>query len=787
MNQKDSLYFKISPQGVVENLGMTNDPYKMNWVITGDYLDEAGFTSKDKLFGHFDLRVDGVNYNSNYQKTKIIKKDKTTLVCYDFINFSVVSSYSLAKDGRQINWHLSLINQTTQNMIVEDFGVWTSLAYVMFRTHDLSKNVHQSAAIFPSISTNFTKLSAVRRSHTEQNIGIFQTEGNVLSVGTYCEFENKFFEDVSPSLDGLLYHRLILAGGYLEGQNEKDWIYSSEPLILSSQEKRDWEFQICAFADQDDFYKKSYEFGHPIIKNDPLAIVGEDYSAKVILPNNVSLSNCYVESMREGSLKKKCVDFETEGNQAILHAKFDCLGEHKIYLELSNNKEDFFVINVMGPIRELIENRTDYLCEKRYLGEAGVPSHSFLPISKQGESLGKMSLILKANLIGEMNSEQIEKVEKSAVYYVKAKWFKDGDFQHPSPLYGDFYRVMDYEYIGHLFFLLSQVPDENLKIYSSEVYLEWAAKVVELRINPAKHNNQRAKEETSMLGCFFLYIKELLQALKESKKNDIYEKLSNLWMQHLADVDEQSSTYQAAVTEHYYDNAGFGPAAAALSDSEFDKGARTYGELLLANIGYSNDFRAQNPDRWWEALSYMIHSLWGGISASASLHAFHYFKDPRYLLASYRATVGILYCYDSHSNATSELSKGEAASTYSVAGPHLNRPDLSRERFGQSIFHTDGGIFNKLFEKEASSHDWDMGEELVAYLDGFGQNVYCYHTEAGWQVINGRLERKDGELLIRSFAPYPKRAILLLKGNFFELEHLFGSYFLLDEKKATRY
>lgn len=98
------------------------------------------------------------------------------------------------------------------------------------------------------------------------------------------------------------------------------------------------------------------------------------------------------------------------------------------------------------------------------------------------------------------------------------------------------------------------------------------------------------------------------------------------------------------------------------------------GNSFLANIGYSNDFRAQNPDRWWEALTYMIHSLWGGVTAAAAYKVFLYLKDTRYLEASYRATAGILYCYDTHATATSPLEKGMAASTYAVAGPHINRP-----------------------------------------------------------------------------------------------------------------
>ena len=89
-----------------------------------------------------------------------------------------------------------------------------SLAYVMFRDKNVRRNAEQSAAVFPSISPNYTKLAAVRRTAGMKNLGVYQLSGTVRSVGTYCEYTNRFFVNVSPSLDGLLFHQLVLAGGY---------------------------------------------------------------------------------------------------------------------------------------------------------------------------------------------------------------------------------------------------------------------------------------------------------------------------------------------------------------------------------------------------------------------------------------------------------------------------------------------------------------------------------------------------------------------------------------------
>ena len=142
----------------------------------------------------------------------------------------------------------------------------------------------------------------------------------------------------------------------------------------------------------------------------------------------------------------------------------------------------------------------------------------------------------------------------------------------------------------------------------------------------------------------------------------------------------------------------------------------------------------------------MMHSLWGGITAAAAQIAGEHLGDPE--------LVAMLYLYDSNATATDRILKpGEAASTYSIAGPNINRPDLSRNRFGQSIFASNGGIFARLFpDGYTGEDDWDMGEELVAYLNGFGQKTYLYRDDTDrWRAINGRVT-DDGEVV--TMAPY---------------------------------
>mgnify|MGYP000473654005 CR=1 FL=1 len=76
---------------------------------------------------------------------------------------------------------------------------------------------------------------------------------------------------------------------------------------------------------------------------------------------------------------------------------------------------------------------------------------------------------------------------------------------------------MDFEYIGHLFYLLSEFDDQILELYTADTYLEWAADVFELRVNPDLHEDERGKEESQMLGVYFLYFEDLLIKLKEKE------------------------------------------------------------------------------------------------------------------------------------------------------------------------------------------------------------------------------------------------------------------------------
>lgn len=758
--ENQNFIIDFSPNGNVSKLILKNDPHQMNWVVDEKYLENVDYKDKDKLFGNFCVAINDKKYNSNELTGNLSISEEVATITYVLDEVKVLFTYDLQQSADSLFWTIQLINRTQHNVSISDFRVWASFAYVMYRMNDLNLQTNHSAAVFPSVSKSFTKLACVRRSHTAPHLGLYQLDGETKSVGTYCQYENRFFENVSPSLDGVLFHQLVLAGGYPQGFTNSDWIYAKDGFLMKADEKKTWQFVLEPFENQENFYEVGKKYGHPVYYFEPLAITKQPYDFSFTLPSHLSLKDAFVEykDSNEAIKTQNIMSFMNKSDSSYQATMlFEVPGEHKLSIELDNGKVDSIVINVMKPIQSMINSRAEYISNVLYSGPDGTAPYSYSPVSNQGESLGKLSFVLKKNLLDDLpNITEVQKVEESCVKYIRPKWFVNGDFLKPSFLYGEFYRCMDYEYIGHVFYLLSRFDQSLLKYNTPETYLEWAAEVFRLRVNPDLHHTVRGKEEAKMLGTFFLYIDGLLDEIKKRGLADKYKEIQALWSDIAAAVAEGSDAYKAAVTEHFYDNAGFGPAAGALASSGHIEAAKKYGELLLANIGFSNDFRAQNPDRWWEALSYMIHSLWGGLTAAAALKVYEKLQDTRYLKAAYRATAGILYCYDTDAKATDKrLNPGEAASTYSVAGPHINRPDLSRNRFGQSTFYRDGGIFSKLFNKEEETADWDMGEELAAYLDGFGKKTFLYKEDNQIKAINGCIEHTEEGLLIHSYAPYP--------------------------------
>lgn len=248
------LNFERNERGALIKLTFSDDPTKMNWVVDPHYLDQVGYADQDKLFGEFQLTVNGEDYRSIDFRPTVSTGPTASTVEYRLPMADLREDYQ--SDDHQLGWQIRLKNTSSQAITINNLGVWLSLAYIMFRDQDVQRNAEQSTAVFPSISPSYTKLAAVRRKSGLTNLGFYQLAGTVRSVGTFAEYTNRFFENVSPSLDGILFHQLILAGGYPHGQGpHNDWIYSRAGLRLAAGEEREWQFAFAEFADQAGFYR----------------------------------------------------------------------------------------------------------------------------------------------------------------------------------------------------------------------------------------------------------------------------------------------------------------------------------------------------------------------------------------------------------------------------------------------------------------------------------------------------------------------------------------------------
>ncbi|MCR8657753.1 hypothetical protein [Paenibacillus endoradicis] len=776
--RNDTFEVYLSPQGTVESISLTDDPEKMNWVIDLQYVKDTGYSNQDKRFGQWSAIIDDEVIESvNLQPQIEVMDDKSAIVTFLHDKFNVQYDYLLNNNG-EWKWNIRCSNPTNYAVRVNGFHSWFSLAYIMFRDPDVSRNMKHSCAVFPHLGGDFAKFAAIRRSNEAPHLAIYSTGERIASFGTYCSYVNRFLEQVSPSLDGMLYHRLSFVedGSSMEQSADSDWIYGGDysSITLEPSAEREWSFVFTPFKEQEEFYTKARTYGHPHWTYSPVTTTEGKFFAEVNLPENGTLHSVKILSVidKVGTVMETDIstEFKLVSNEKSKRLRvvlpLTSAGEIKLVARLGNGKYDVIVGNVLEPVHNILEKRAAWLCDNSFNTSQENRPYAFLPLSNQGESLGKLSFILMKNLLSPPVPAQVEKVEKSAFFDLKQHWFEDGDFMIPKPLYGSFYRIYDFDYIGHVYFLLSKFDKSLLNYRNPEIYLAWAAQVMCIRLDPECHQNKREKEESQLVGVFILYIAELLEDLKEREFTYWYDKLNKLWLEFVKGLKQGSQGYQGAVTEHFYDNAGFGLTCEALCLAKLTDEAELYAPLIIANVGFSNDYRANAPDRWWEALSFMAHSLWGGLVAGAARSSYETIGDIRLLEAGYRATMTMFNCYDWNVQSTTrKLKPGEAASTYSIAAPNLNMPELSRNRFGQSIFKKSSDpLFSSLFSN-IEGDDWDMGEELVAYMRGFGSTTYLYTDgEGSLRCINGFIEPTEEGWEITSYAAYPTRYVMLEKG-----------------------
>ena len=126
MLENHSFRASFGEDGHLSDLFIINDAHKMNWVITNDYLEKLGYAGEDKLFGNFDLRMGQEELASSQIQPKIVEEKSAITVTYDFEKVSVRLCYDFTEEN-QLDWSIDLFNQTDQDLVVDDFGVWISL------------------------------------------------------------------------------------------------------------------------------------------------------------------------------------------------------------------------------------------------------------------------------------------------------------------------------------------------------------------------------------------------------------------------------------------------------------------------------------------------------------------------------------------------------------------------------------------------------------------------------------------------------------------------------------
>ena len=84
MIENQKFCMSVDPEGRVSELIMKHDPYKMNWVMDAAYLREAGYQDADKLFGAFELIVDGEKISSKGCVPEVKEEKEKVEITYDF-------------------------------------------------------------------------------------------------------------------------------------------------------------------------------------------------------------------------------------------------------------------------------------------------------------------------------------------------------------------------------------------------------------------------------------------------------------------------------------------------------------------------------------------------------------------------------------------------------------------------------------------------------------------------------------------------------------------------------
>ncbi|MDU5951106.1 MAG: hypothetical protein E6Z15_29100, partial [Paenibacillus macerans] len=354
----------------------------------------------DKLFGEWMAVVDGRTLNSA-ELTPEITRESDSRMRVRFMAEKLEINLTYALEEECIRWIVECKNRADRSVRIEGLHIWFALAYVMFRDENVLRNMRQSCAVFAHLGGDFAKFAAIRRSDEAPHLAVYGVKGRTAAFGSFCRYENRFLEQVSPSLDGVLFHRLSLVedGGSMPESAAADWIYREgyHPVVLEAGQNMSWEYAFASCEGREDFYRQAMAYCHPRWEYTPVLVRGGMFEAELELPAGERVREIRVVSAvpdaagsfrrREEAVTERLAADGEHGEVLRLALWREEAGEHKLELTLDDGRKDVLVWNVLEPVDRILEKRAEWLCRNNYdpAGTAGRP-HAFLPLSNQGES-----------------------------------------------------------------------------------------------------------------------------------------------------------------------------------------------------------------------------------------------------------------------------------------------------------------------------------------------------------------------------------------------------------------
>ena len=748
--QNEWISFSADPAaGTVTDLRCREDS-RINWLIDGETANRYGYgDAAAKLLGKSVLRTAGQNWETENMAPAGVEEGENK-ICFRYLLGKLELRHTFEIAEGSFRWMIELENHGSAPARIDQMYHWMPVQYVMHETRE--ENLHCSCSFVPSVSEDCSYALCRRRDGSGPDMVAANMGGGLRSFGSLCRYKNLFFEKEAPSLSGMV---LMCAVNCFceEVPQTVDWMYGDlrKPVVIGSGEvfRDDYSF---FFTRRGELEKDLLQHELPVFRYEPAVICGRECSVS-LKSSSPAVSYRLLTADRSGVHEEDAGTAErAEDGFTVSLKPFRIPGERKLCVTFENGKTASVIFAVYSSMREIVESVCGKISRELFIDDPEDPNYcGYRPISRQGESCAKGSLLLLKNLLSVPNPEEIRQVERNAALYLRKRWLND-DFTAIKQYPGGFARIIDMDYLLLEFYLLSQVDDRYLALNSADTYLDWAFRTAEYRLSVTPDKLPREAVEVELASMISWLQAEMPDQLRQRGRQEQADRLETLWKEHVCLQQRKARDGSFVETEHYFDNAGFSVVTETLLNSGcFEEASQTV-RLLLANVAPGTDYRCYAPDRWWEALAPMYHNLWAVLSAKPLLTAYEKLGGTEYLEAAYRAMIPMFYNYDWNAvSARNQFEKGAGVSAYCLTSPNLNVQEASHNRFGQSIFKDD--FFSQM---DLAGDDWDLGMDMVVYLYTFGRKCYLVEKDGRLEAVNATVEDRDGAVAVKSNAAYPR-------------------------------